>query len=135
MAVYYVVRCQDESLYTGIAHDVGKRRGNIIIRRKTGAKVHKKPSGDSSGDGLADGNMVRSCQVGISDQTASKKSEGSTDPGAGTGDGPVWRKTAGYGLHTPQRFEAGRFCWLVDAEMGGGKKRKINLYFSSFLRF
>ena len=124
MAYIYMVRCQDESLYTGIAHDVGKRMREHYYKKKTGAKYTKSRQV-----------TALSCQVGISDQTASKKSEGSTDPGAGTGDGPVWRKTAGYGLHTPQRFEAGRFCRLVDAEMGGGKKRKINLYFSSFLWF
>lgn len=56
MAYIYMVRCQDESLYTGIAHDVGKRMREHYYKKKTGAKYTKKPSGDSSGDGLADGN-------------------------------------------------------------------------------
>ena len=41
MAYIYMVRCQDESLYTGIAHDVGKRMREHYYKKKTGAKYTK----------------------------------------------------------------------------------------------
>ena len=41
MAYIYMVRCQDESLYTGIAHDVGKRMREHYYKKKPGAKYTK----------------------------------------------------------------------------------------------
>ena len=41
MAYIYMVRCQDESLYTGIARDVGKRMREHYYKKKPGAKYTK----------------------------------------------------------------------------------------------
>ena len=41
MAYIYMVRCQDRSLYTGIARDVGKRMREHYYRKKSGAKYTK----------------------------------------------------------------------------------------------
>ena len=41
MAYIYMVRCQDESLYTGIARDVGKRMREHYYKKKLGAKYTK----------------------------------------------------------------------------------------------
>ena len=41
MAYIYMVRCQDESLYTGIARDVGKRMREHYYQKKPGAKYTK----------------------------------------------------------------------------------------------
>ena len=41
MAYIYMVRCQDASLYTGIAQDVGRRMREHYYKKKTGAKYTK----------------------------------------------------------------------------------------------
>ena len=41
MAYIYMVRCQDESLYTGIARDVGRRMREHYYKKKPGAKYTK----------------------------------------------------------------------------------------------
>lgn len=41
MAYIYIVRCEDSSLYTGIAKDLGQRMREHYYRKKAGAKYTK----------------------------------------------------------------------------------------------
>lgn len=41
MAYIYIVRCEDSSLYTGIAKDLGQRMREHYYRKKSGAKYTK----------------------------------------------------------------------------------------------
>jgi len=41
MAYIYIVRCKDQSLYTGIAKDLGQRMREHYYRKKAGAKYTK----------------------------------------------------------------------------------------------
>ena len=41
MAYVYMVRCKDDSLYTGIAKDLGHRMNEHYYKKKNGAKYTK----------------------------------------------------------------------------------------------
>jgi putative endonuclease len=41
MAYIYMVRCEDESIYTGIARDLGQRMREHYYKKKSGAKYTK----------------------------------------------------------------------------------------------
>ena len=44
MAYVYMVRCKDDSLYTGIAKDLGHRMNEHYYKKKNGAKYTKEPT-------------------------------------------------------------------------------------------
>ena len=44
-AFVYIIRCEDDSLYTGITKDVDKRFETHFLKKKGRGKIYQKPSG------------------------------------------------------------------------------------------
>ena len=82
MPYVYMVRCEDRSLYTGIARDLKRRIQEHYYRKKPGAKYTKSHPVCS----LA---MVWEAEswsdAGISDQTAYQRAERNAAPSSGAG--------------------------------------------------
>lgn len=58
MAYVYMVRCKDDSLYTGIAKDLGNRMNEHYYKKKKRCKIHEEPTDPDFGDGMGDRGLV-----------------------------------------------------------------------------
>lgn len=58
MAYVYMVRCKDDSLYTGIAKDLGHRMNEHYYKKKKRCKIHEEPTDPDFGDGMGDRGLV-----------------------------------------------------------------------------
>ena len=79
MAYIYMVRCQDASLYTGIAQDVGRRMREHYYKKKTGAKYTKSRQVESLEMVWKTDSWAGARKAGKLREASEKSAEGRTD--------------------------------------------------------